>query len=130
MSDLERKDGKFLLGFFVGGLLGALIIFFLGTKEGKKAGKILEDRSRNLLSELEDKLTEFEKKGKDLVREGEQLKEQVVEQLEERREEFTHETTKKLDTALAHIEALQEHGRETTSSLRKRLFKNIPKKSA
>ena len=130
MSDLERKDGKFLLGFFVGGLLGALIIFFLGTKEGKKAGKILEDRSRNLLGELEDKLTDFEKKGKDLVREGEQLKDEVVEQLEERREEFTHETTKKLDTALAHIEALQEHGRETTSSLRKRLFKNIPKKSA
>ncbi len=130
MSDLERKDGKFLLGFFVGGLLGALIIFFLGTKEGKKAGKILEDRSRNLLGELEDKLNNFEKKGKDLVREGEQLKDEVVEQLEERREEFTHETTKKLDTALAHIEALQEHGRETTSSLRKRLFKNIPKKSA
>lgn len=130
MSDLERKDGKFLLGFFVGGLLGALIIFFLGTKEGKKAGKLLEDRGRNLLGELEDKLTELERKGKDLVREGEELKEQVVEHLEERREDFTQETTKKLDSALAHIEALQEHGRETTSNLRKRLFKNIPKKSA
>ena len=29
----------------------------------------------------------------------------------------------------AHIEEIQEHGMETTTSIRKRLFKNLPKKS-
>ena len=35
-------DTKFLFGFFLGGILGAIIIFLVGTKEGKKTTKILE----------------------------------------------------------------------------------------
>ena len=53
----------------------------------------------------------------------------VIEKLEDTKEELTETATKKLDSALAHIEELQEHGRETTASIRKRLFKNLPKRS-
>ncbi len=67
--------------------------------------------------------------GKKVVHEGEEVKEEIVEKLENKKEELTNSTTEKLDTALAHIEALQEHGRDVTEKLRKRLFKNIPKKS-
>ena len=70
----------------------------------------------------------LESQGKELVKKGEALKEKVVEQMEEKKESVTQEAATKIDSALAHIEALQEHGRETTSNLRKRLFKNIPKK--
>lgn len=114
-------DIKFLAGFFIGGLLGAAIIFFLGTKEGKKARKVIQD-------ELEDKVQDLEQKGKELARQGEEIKEQVLEKLEDKSEEFTETATKKLDSALAHIEEIQEHGLDTTSSIRKRLFKNLPKK--
>jgi len=122
-------DVKFLAGFFIGGLIGALIIFFLGTKEGKKAKLLLEKKGKDVVDDLENEIEVLEQKGKELVKHGEEVKEQVIEKLEEKSEELTESATKKLDSALAHIEEIQEHGRETTASIRKRLFKNLPKKS-
>lgn len=130
MSDQHHgTDIKFLFGFFLGGIVGALIIFFLGTKEGKKAGKFLERRGKDVLDDLEDEIQDLEKKGQEIAKHGEDIKEQVLEKLEDKKDELTVTATKKLDDALAHIEELQEHGRETTAGIRKRLFKNIPKKS-
>jgi gas vesicle protein len=128
MTD-EHRDGKFWFGFFAGGLIGAVVLFFLGTKEGKKAGRLLEDKGKDLLGDLEDHLSELEKKGKELARQGEDIKDEVMETIEEKKEILTEGATEKLDTALAHIEKLQEQGLQTTSTLRKHIFKNIPKKS-
>lgn len=128
-EELRRPDGRFVLGVFIGGLLGALIIFFLGTKEGKKTGKLLEQKGEDLLDELQDKVAEMEEKGKELVKKGEVIKDELLQQWEEKKEAISEDATEKLDNALAHIEALQERGRETTASLRKRLFKNLPKKA-
>ena len=120
--------GRFWIGFFIGGFPGAILLFFLGTQEGKKAGRSLEEQGKDILDELLDRFNSLEQKGKQLVREGEHIKEGVIEQLEVKKEELTDSATEKIDSALAHIEALQERGRETTASLRKRLFKNLPKK--
>ncbi len=130
MSDDHRGGGdvKFLFGLFIGGLVGALVIFFLGTKEGKKAGKFFEEKGKDALDDLHDQIDELEKKGKEIVKQGEDIKDQVIEKLEEKTETLSETATEKLDQALAQIEELQEHGRETTADLRKRLFKNIPKK--
>ena len=122
-------DVKFLAGFFIGGLFGALTIFFLGTKEGKKAKILLEKRGKDVVDDLEDEIEVLEQKGKELAKHGEEVKEQVIEKLEDKSEELSELATKKLDSALAHIEEIQEHGRETTASIRKRLFKNLPKKA-
>ena len=97
-------DIKFLAGFFIGGLVGALTIFFLGTKEGKKAGKFLQQKGENVLGELEDQVEELEQKGKDLLKHGEEIKEQVMEKIEDKSEELSETATRKLDSALAHIE--------------------------
>jgi len=130
MSDEHHgTDIKFLAGFFIGGLLGAATIFLLGTKEGKKYKKILENKGKDVIDDLEDEIEVLEQKGKELARHGEVVKEQVMEKLEDKSEELSESATKKLDSALAHIEEIQEHGRETTASIRKRLFKNLPKKS-
>lgn len=129
MSEEHHGEGKFLLGFFIGGLIGALTIFFLGTKEGQRTGKLLKRKGEDLLDDVQEKIEDLEEKGKELVKQGEAIKEQVLENLEEKKEKVTESTAEKLDTALAHIEELQEHGRQTTASLRKRLFKNLPKKS-
>lgn len=129
MSDTNQRDIKFWIGFFIGGLLGAIVLFFLGTKEGKRTGRELEGKGRDLLDDFLNKLETLEHKGKELVLEGEELKKDVVSSLEEKKEEITESATEKIDSALAHIEALQERGRETTAALRKRLtFKNLPKK--
>jgi gas vesicle protein len=129
MSDGNKAEGRFMLGFFLGGLLGALVIFFLGTKEGKKAGKLIGHRSKDILDDLEEKLEDLEKKGKEIVKQGEALKDDVVESIAENKSEITQEVTERLDSALAHIEEIQERGRDTTAGLRKKIFKNIPKKS-
>lgn len=128
MSDDRRTDGKFLFGFFIGGLIGALTIFFLGTKEGKKTGKLIREKGEDILDDVQGKIGELEKKGKELVREGESIKEEMLDNLEDKKEELTGNAAEKLESALAHIEALQEHGRQTTANLRKRIFKNLPKK--
>jgi gas vesicle protein len=124
----DRHDGKFLFGFFLGGLIGALIIFFLGTKEGKKAEKIFRARGKDILDELEEKLDELQEKGKDLVRHGEELKEQVMDTLEDKKEEFSERAVEKIGTALERIEEIQQKGMDTTATLRKK-FRNLPKKS-
>ena len=130
MSDEHHgTDMKFLAGFFIGGLIGALTIFFLGTKEGKKAKVLLEKKGKDVLNDLEGEIEVLEQKGKELAKHGEEVKEQVIEKLEDKTEELSELATKKLDSALAHIEEMQEHGRETTASIRKRLFKNLPKKA-
>lgn len=128
-SEQKPSDMKFWAGFFIGGLLGAIVLFFLGTKEGKKTGKMLEDKGHDLLDDLMEKVDELEKKGKALVREGEKMKETVVEKLEEKGEKLTVEASTRLDEALSQIEEIQEKGRESTANLRKRLFKNLPKRS-
>lgn len=125
----NKGGGGFWIGFFIGGLLGAVTLFFLGTKEGKKTGKLLESKTKDFLEELEDKIEDMEIKGKELARQSEQIKESVLEKLEDKRETLTEGATQKLDSALAHIESIQEKGVETTSEIRKKLFKNIPKKS-
>ena len=129
MNDDRRTDGKFLFGFFIGGLIGALTIFFLGTKEGKKTGKLIREKGEDILDDVQGKIGELEKKGKELVREGESIKEEMLDTLEDKKEELTGNAAEKLESALAHIEALQEHGRQTTANLRKRIFKNLPRKA-
>lgn len=130
MSDGERRDAKFWIGFFIGGLLGAITLVFLETKEGKKTGKLLEERGQDILDHLQEKLNTLEERGREFVRQSESMKDEVVKEFVDKKESMTQEATEKLDTALAHIEALQEHGRETTASLRKRLFRNLPKKAS
>lgn len=116
----DRRDGKFVLGLFLGGLLGALIIFFLGTKDGKKTAKEIEKKSKEAIDDVLEKLDELQEK-------GEALKEQVVEQIVEKKDALTEVASGKIDSALKKIEEIQEHGRQTTAHLR-REFKNLPKR--
>ena len=124
----EHHDTKFWIGFFIGGLVGAAIIFLLGTKEGKKIEKLIEKKGKLALDDLEEKVDELKEKGEELIKKGEVIKEQVMEQMVDKKEDLTVEATKRLDSALANVEEIQEKGLSTTSNLRKRLFKNIPKK--
>ena len=117
----HQGDFRFFLGFFIGGLIGAVIIFLLGTKEGKKAKNALEEKGKDILDDFHDQINELEKKGT-------KIKEEVAERLMDKKEDIAESATEKLDDALAHIEKIQEQSMETTALLRKKLFKNLPKK--
>jgi len=126
MSD-ERPDGRFLLGFFIGGLIGAVIIFFLGTKEGKKAGKLIEKKGRETFDDIEERIGDLEEKGKDLIEKGEAIKDQVIERIEDKTEDVSKEVTQRLDKALEKLEDVQKNSLQTTTKIRKH-FVNLPKK--
>lgn len=128
MMNKNSPDTKFLFGFFLGGILGALIIFFLGTKEGKKTGKLLESKGKDFIDELQDRLDELEIQGKQLAKKGEELKDQIAVQVEDKKQVISHDTAVQVDSALAQIEEIQEKGRLTTANIRKKYFKNTPKK--
>jgi len=122
------RDNKFMIGFFIGGLIGAGLMFLMGTKEGKKVEKMIEKKGRETLEDLEDKVGELKEKGEELLKKGEAIKEQVMEQIEEKKDDLTEEASKRLDSALASVVEVQEKGIATTTNLRKRLFKNVPKR--
>lgn len=121
------SDWKFLIGFFIGGLIGAIVIFFLGTKEGKKMGKDLEEKGKDLLGELEDKLQDYEEKGKELIKRGEEIKDTVMEKVVEEKEVLTQSAKENVDDMLAKIEEIQKQGQAATANLRRK-FKNVPKR--
>ena len=55
MSD-SNNDGSFHKGLFYGLVLGVGLVWFLGTKEGKKVKEELLNRGQNFLDQAENKL--------------------------------------------------------------------------
>ncbi len=147
----HHDNSQFWIGLFFGGLIGALLIVLMGTEKGRKLAKKLQAEGLDLwddakdkfedkkeavekqvimkVEQVEEKGAELIEKGKELLEESKELEEKLVKKAARVKDDVTLEAVAKADQALAHIERLQEHGRETTAELRKRLFKNIPKKS-
>jgi gas vesicle protein len=72
MND-NHIDNKFLFGLFLGGVIGATAIFFLGTKEGKKTAKMIGRKGKELMGDLEEKIEDLEEKGKELIEKGQEI---------------------------------------------------------
>ena len=147
----HRNDSHFWIGLFLGGLIGALLIVLMGTEKGRKIAKKLQEEGLDFWEEKKDEFTdkkeevtrqvekqverieekgaELIEKGRELIEEGKHIEKQVVAQVVETKAELANQAIAQADSALAHIEQLQERGRVTTAELRKRLFKNIPKKT-
>lgn len=129
----NHDDGKFWFGFFIGGLLGAIVLFFIGTKEGRKISKDLHRRGldwgQDIKDELEERLDMLRDKGRELANQGEDIKQQLSEKIDQTGSDINKDLLSKLDSTLSHIEVIQERGRQATADIRKKLFKNAPKKS-
>lgn len=54
MNNENQKNGNFFNGFLVGLILGGLIVFFLGTKKGKKILKAISEEGTRVSELLED----------------------------------------------------------------------------
>ncbi len=132
-QDSTHRDNSFWVGLFLGGLVGALVIVVLGTEKGKKLLKNLEEKGLDFLEDtsdtVEEKLEVLQEKGQDLVGQSREVGAQVIQKVEEVKDDVTQTAVAQADATLAHIEALQERGRQSTAELRKKLFKNIPKKT-
>ena len=128
----SQVDNTFWVGLFLGGLIGAMMIVILGTEKGKKLAEKLTEEGWEWLDDAKDKVSQkkqqIQEKVKQLSTQGKALEEQIETRINDTKSELTEKTLQQADNALAHIEQLQERGRRSTAEIRKRLFKNIPKK--
>lgn len=109
----ERQSGNgFWMGFFVGGLAGAVLLYFLGTKEGKKLAEELKGKGGELLDQLGEEIEDLEGKAVEV------------------KEKIGGQAMDKLDEALIKLEEKQDLAREATSNFRKRFFLKNGKKLA
>ena len=62
-NDTQRSGGNFSSGFLIGALVGAAVVFFLGTKKGKRILKVISEKGldnvTNILEKV-DKSTDLE----------------------------------------------------------------------
>jgi gas vesicle protein len=54
-NDSNKSSGNFFSGFIIGALVGAAIVFFLGTKKGKKLLRIISEEGMDNLNNLIEK---------------------------------------------------------------------------
>lgn len=128
MSEEQAGSNGFLSGLVWGVFLGIAAFVFFETEKGKKIKERLKEEGDDLLEELPEIIDRLEEKGEEFVAQVSKLEKDVEEKASEVKADLTTDVGEKLDSSLGHIEALQEHGREITAGVRRRLFKNIPKK--
>ena len=123
MNCNSHKSGNFWLGFFLGGLVGAFIIFVLGTKEGKKIAEKLLDQAEDYEEGLEEKDEKLQKHGEELLQQAEKVKEKVTKEVEKGEKKVSQALVSKMDQTLTTIEDLGKRGVAITQDLHHRYFK-------
>jgi len=123
MSDKDHTNSNFWVGFFLGGIIGAFFIFFLGTKEGKKIVEGLIEKIQNYEDDLEEKATALQKKGHQIIKDTIVVKDKVTEELKDGKKILSSNLSKKINKTLNQIEDVQQKGIEFTKEVQKRVFR-------
>lgn len=124
----EKGSNNFWIGFFLGGLVGAFIIFIMGTKQGKKLADRLIEETELYEEELEEKVARLQKKGEELLEEAKDIKDKVIKEVEDGKKDVTDRLATKMDEALTKIEDIQKKGVAITSEVHHHYFKRNGKK--
>ncbi len=128
MNDNSHKGGNFWLGFFLGGLIGAFIIFILGTKDGKKIYGLLEDEEDKFKNKIDDKIQTLKTKGEEYLKETDNLQKKVKQEVITDAKTVSQTIVDKLDDSLGQLQEVQKKGVELTEAVRSRFFKKNGKK--
>ena len=119
----EEKQGNFWFGFFLGGLFGAIAIFIMGTKEGKKLMERLTEDAEEYEEDLEQKVAKLQIKGEDFLNEANSVKEKITKEVKTGKKSITNAVADKMDQALTKIENIQKKGVELTRDVHHNYFK-------
>lgn len=135
MESKHHYNLNFLIGLVLGGLLGGVTIFVLGTKEGKKFAEKLIEKAELYEEELEKKLTLFETKGEKIITDLSASQNPVIKELKEVKKNSSSgklilpkNITSDIGQTLTNLEKIQRKGVFLTASVRKRFFKKDGKK--
>lgn len=119
----ENKSSNFWLGFLLGGIFGAFLIFLLGTREGKRLAKKIIEKGELFDEDLEEKVEKLQANGKKFLKQAEDVKEKVSNETNKDKKKIGSRLINKMDKALTKIESIQKKGVEVTSKIHKRHFK-------
>lgn len=70
MNEEKEKGSNFWLGFLLGGIVGGVGLFALGTKEGKRLVEKLIEQVEGYEKDLGKGVTSLQKEGKRLIKEA------------------------------------------------------------
>lgn len=128
MNDNSHKGGNFWLGFFLGGLIGAFLIFILGTKDGKKIYELLENEEEKVKNKIGDKINNLKTQGDKYLKETDNLQKKVKQEVAAEVKTVSQTIVDKLDDSLGQLQEVQKKGAELTEAVRSRFFKKNGKK--
>ncbi|MBM3282752.1 hypothetical protein FJY90_00725 [Candidatus Gottesmanbacteria bacterium] len=123
MNNESKGSLNFWFGFFLGGIVGAFVIFILGTKEGKKLVEKLVEKTELYEEELEQKVAKLQQHGENLLHEAQEVKNQVTQEVEKGRKTVSEALVSKMDKALTKIEDIQKKGVALTQEVHHHYFK-------
>lgn len=124
----EKGNSNFWVGFFLGGLVGAFVIFLMGTRQGKKLADKLLEEAEIYEEELEEKVAKLQKKGEELLEEAKDVKDKVIKDVESGKEAVSENLAAKMDEALTKIEDIQKKGVALTQEVHHHYFKKNGKR--
>lgn len=124
----EKGNNYFWVGFFLGGLVGAFIIFLMGTKRGRKLACQLVEEAETYEEELEEKVAKLQKKGEAFLEEAKGIKDKVSSEIESGKRTVTESLAQKMDAALTKLENVQKKGVALTEDVHHHYFKRNGKK--
>lgn len=119
----ENRASNFWFGFFIGGILGAFIIFLLGTKEGKKLAAKLDEKAELFEEDIEGKVGKLQKQGEDLLKQAQDVKDKVTKEFDDKKTAASSKLVDKMDKTLSKIEEVQKKGVVLTQDVHRRHFK-------
>ena len=124
MEKNKKSDKKFSLGLFLGGLIGAAIIFILGTKEGKKLAENFVEKTEDFEKDLEVRVKKLRSKGEDLIKDAENIKIKLEKRIQEGKQTTSSILVSKIGESLKKLEEVQRKGISLTQELRDKYLKS------
>ena len=119
----ENRASNFWFGFFIGGLVGAFIIFLLGTKEGKKLAEKIEEKAEFFEEDIEKKVGKLQKQGEDLLQNAQDMKDRVAKEIVDKKASASDALVSKMDKTLSKIVDIQKKGMSLTEEVHSKYFK-------
>lgn len=117
----EKNGSGFVIGFVLGAMAGAVLLFLFGTEKGKKLKEELQKKGKFSFKNLKELLEEFEERGTEFKKKAGEM----TKKLEKKVESQAPEVKKAAEKGLTHIKKLQERGRKIAGRFFKRNGKSL-----
>ena len=119
MSKKQNADG-FFKGFLLGALIGAGVVYFSATEEGKKNKEKIKKKGLEILKDLDKIADDLEDKGTNWVKKVEDFSHQA----KDKAELYSDKTKEKIAQSLDNIGIIQQRGRQLADEARRYFTKD------